>query len=227
MPVPADWDTRCRKLPCLEAVSHSDIHYSVRPPNDDPWKRKQADITLPAFLSKTKKTSCNPQFYALCCVGRGHAASLLRRRRRHHQQGAQPQQRRKRLKALGATSATAVRADEHARVALGPLGARLSGLLGCPCSPFLFPPPFSPFSPKTDLFMHACSVPAAGQVRPRCSAQSAQARLCCRRRSPPSSGRTAHCGRARARLDIGTRSCAAGSMPIWACTPSRRMLFSR
>src|SRR6266851_6870675 len=46
VPVPADWDTRRRKLPCL--VSHSDIHCSVRPPNDDPWKRKEAHITPPA-----------------------------------------------------------------------------------------------------------------------------------------------------------------------------------
>jgi len=53
VPVPADWDTRRRKLPCL--VSHSDIHCSVRPPNDDPWKRKEAHITPPAFLSKTKQ----------------------------------------------------------------------------------------------------------------------------------------------------------------------------
>jgi len=26
---------------------------------------------------------------------------------------------------------------------------------------------------------------------------------------------------------IGARSCAVGSMPVWACTPSRRMLSSR
>ena len=39
--------------------------------------------------------------------------------------------------ALGAASAAAVRAGEYARSALGPFGARLSGLLGCPC-------PFSP-----------------------------------------------------------------------------------
>ena len=52
------------------------------------------------FLSKTKKTACNPQPCAPCCVGRRHAASLLRchRRRRQRQQRAQPQQRRKRLK---------------------------------------------------------------------------------------------------------------------------------
>jgi len=43
--------------------------------------------------------------------------------------------------ALGTASATAVRAGEYARSALGPVGARLSGLLGCP-----FPFPFSPFS---------------------------------------------------------------------------------
>jgi hypothetical protein len=49
-------------------------------------------------------------------------------------------------------SATAVRGGEYARSALGPLGARLSGLLYCPCSPFLLPPPFSPFFPKTDLY---------------------------------------------------------------------------
>ena len=30
---------------------------------------------------------------------------------------------------------------------------------------------------------------------------------------------------ARARLVIGSRSCAAGSMPVLACTPSRRMAF--
>ncbi len=44
--------------------------------------------------------------------------------------------------ALGAASTTAVRAGEYARSALGPLGARLSGLLGCPSPVF----PFSPFS---------------------------------------------------------------------------------
>jgi len=38
--------------------------------------------------------------------------------------------------ALGAASAAAVRAGAYARSALGPLGERLSGLLGCTCCPF-------------------------------------------------------------------------------------------
>ena len=37
--------------------------------------------------------------------------------------------------ALGAASAAAVRAGAYARSALGPFGARLSGLLGCTCPP--------------------------------------------------------------------------------------------
>jgi F-type H+-transporting ATPase subunit g len=45
--------------------------------------------------------------------------------------------------ALGAASAAAVRAGEYARSALGPFGARLSGLLGCPY-PFLSLPSLNP-----------------------------------------------------------------------------------
>jgi len=43
----------------------------------------------------------------------------------------------------------------------------------------------------------------------------------------PSSGHVACCGRTRARLAIGSRSCAAGSMPVLVCMPSRPYGISR
>ena len=43
----------------------------------------------------------------------------------------------------------------------------------------------------------------------------------------PSSGHVAHCGRTCARLAIGSRSCAVGSMPVLACTPLRLYGISR
>jgi hypothetical protein len=48
-----DIHTRRRKLPCL--VSHSDRRDMIDRPNDEPSKMKQAHITPPAFLRKTKQ----------------------------------------------------------------------------------------------------------------------------------------------------------------------------
>lgn len=47
-------DTRRRKLPCLINQPQRDIptyiHWSVRPPNDEPSKRKQAKLITPLPL---------------------------------------------------------------------------------------------------------------------------------------------------------------------------------
>ena len=77
--------------------------------------------------------------------------------------------------ALGAASALAMRAGTYARSALGPLGTRFSGLLGCPS--FAFP---CSLTPLTDVpyfsFLHVvavgggdgvvgCSIPATGKIQ--------------------------------------------------------------
>ena len=112
-------------------------------------------------------------------------------------------------------------AGEYAPSALGPLGARLSGLHSCLCS--LSPSSPLPFSnPPSCLFFFgflgrrdACCVPAAGHVQPRHGASRRR-----RRRLAP---RLGCCRRAHTWSAIGARLRRAGSILVWACTPERRM----
>jgi len=135
--------------------------------------------------------------------------------------------------AFGAASAAAMRAGEYARSALGPFGARLSGLLGCPC-------PFSPHpflrTRQTDaphfLFYVTCiqrtnnRSSTTSPWRAKCSSMSTPPSVSGRRRrSARCSGRTGRYGRAHARSAIGVRSCGAESMLVLACTLSKRMGF--
>jgi len=111
-----------------------------------PFEEEATSYSPPAFQRKAHKKICDPQCRALCYSGRRHAASLLPRHRhrrlRLHQQRPRHKQTKKTAQcALRAASATVVSADEYAPSALGPLGARHSGLHGCPCSLALLTPP--------------------------------------------------------------------------------------
>jgi hypothetical protein len=134
VPVPADWDTRRRKLPCLVRVSRtSDIH--------------RAPGLLPPRHDRQDRPSCSAQRHVLSCVGRRHAAWLLRchRRRRRHQQRAQPQQRRKRLKRRWAQRQPRPSASTNTRAAHWALSACDSPVFSTvcvlPCSSLLPPLP--------------------------------------------------------------------------------------